>query len=268
MTSQGAGVLAPLMDLPDVREASDKARTRVDELLWNRALASKAQDLAKATSVRCAQGSAAIEGIDVAVAAWSSGDAFDDSPLGHAAAGIWRMEKDLRTLLPIWSTAPTQALARMHSLLARDILPEDQLGRPRSENEADDPLRLKALPDASSVKLRLGAMSKFASSEPEVPAVVEAAIVHGEILALRPFAWGSGPVARASFRLVLAHRGLDPDLLVMSDAAINSHGRNAYVSAVRDYLSATPEGVAKWIKFCCEATAVGARMSNEELGNL
>lgn len=256
------------MELPEVQESSDKARKRVDELLWNRALASKAQDLAKLTSVRCAQGSAAIEGIDISVTAWSSGDAFDDSPIGHAAAGIWRVEKDLRTLLPIWATAPIQALARMHSLLARDHIPEDQLGRPRSENEADDPLRLKSLPDAGSVKLRLSAMAGFASAEPEVPAVVEAAVVHGELMALRPFTWGSGPVARAAFRLVLAHRGLDPDLLVMTDAAINSHGRNAYVAALRDYLSATPEGVAKWIKYCCEATAVGARMSNEELGNL
>lgn len=268
MTNQGAGGLAPLLELPDVAEAAEQARKRVDELLWNRALASKAQALAKQTSIRCAQGSAAVEGIDVAVAAWSSGDAFDDSPIGHAAAGIWRLEKELRSLLPIWSTAPVQALARMHSLVARDLLPEDQLGRPRSTNEADDPLRLKALPDVGSVKLRLSAMARFASAEPEVPAVVEAAIVHGEILALRPFAWGSGPIARASFRLVLAHRGLDPDLLVMSDAAINAHGRNAYVSAVRDYLSATPAGVAKWIKFCCEATAVGARMSNEELDNI
>lgn len=266
--TQSGGGLAPLMDLPGVQAAADKARTRVDELLWNRQLASKAQELAKRTSIQCAQGSAALEGIDVALSAWTSGDAFDDSPIGNAAAGVWRMEKDLRQMLPIWTTAPIQALARMHSLLASGMIDEDQLGRPRLDGEVDDPLRLKNVPDVSMMKVRLSALAGFAAGDAEVPAVVEAAVVHGELLALRPFSWGSAPVARASMRLVLANRGLDPDLLVMTDAAMSSHGRNAYVGAVRDYLSATPEGVAAWIRFCCEATAVGARMSNELVAEL
>ena len=40
-----------------------------------------------------------------------------------------------------------------------------------------------------------------------------AAIAHGELMTLQPFRWGSGLIARASVRLVLASRGVDPDLL-------------------------------------------------------
>ena len=69
-------------------------------------------------------------------------------------------------------------------------------------------------------------------------------------------------------RLVLAERGLDPDLLVMTDAAIYSIGRPAYVDAIRAYVSGTPDGVARWIRFCAESVAVGARLSSDRLGQL
>jgi len=42
-----------------------------------------------------------------------------------------------------------------------------------------------------------------------VPALLRAAVVHGELLALRPFAGPSGVVARAAARLTLIADGLD-----------------------------------------------------------
>lgn len=261
-------VLSPLLELPGVAESAKNARERVDALLWDRRLQTKGQALARDAALQAARSSAAIDGIDISMVAWTSGDAFDDSPIGHAAAGVWRLEEALRELVPIWGTAPMQALARMHSLVARDLVDAELLGRPRATEEADDPLRIKSLPSIDMMKVRLGAIADFSTEPPTVPAIVEAAIVHGELLALRPFAWGSGLIARASMRLVLGHRGLDPDLLVMTDAAIYSIGRPAYVDAVRGYLSGTPDGVARWIRFCAEATSVGARLSVDRIADL
>lgn len=263
-----ADVLSPLLKLPGVLESVTAARERVDELLWNRTLGTKGSALAADCSLQCARASAAIDGIDISLTAWASGDAFDDSPLGHAAAGVWRLEQALREIAPIWATAPMQGLARMHSLVALDVVANAELGRPRTNSDVDDPLRIKSVPTVDVMRVRLGAIADFVTEPATVPAIVEAAIVHGELLALRPFAWGSGLVARASMRLVLDHRGLDPDLIVMTDVAIHSIGRPTYVDAVRAYLSGTSDGVARWIRFCAEATAVGARLSAERLADL
>ena len=264
-----ADVLLPLADLPGVAESTTSARERVDALLWDRSLRTKGSALRTDVALQNARGSAAIDGIDIALAAWASGDAFDDSPLGHAAAGVWRLEEALSEQLAVWPNAPMQSLARMHSLVARDVVSDKStLGRPRDGDTVDDPLRIKSVPDVASMKVRLAGLAGVITTESEVPAMVQAAVVHGELLALRPFDWGSSLIARAASRIVLAQRGLDPDFLLMTDAAIYSVGRPAYVDAVRAYLTGTPEGVARWIRFCAESCAVGARLSIDRLAEL
>ncbi len=264
-----ADVLLPLVDLPGVAESTASARERVDALLWDRSLRAKGPALRTDVALQNARGTAAIDGIDIALAAWASGDAFDDSPLGHAAAGVWRLEEALSQQLSVWPNAPMQSLARMHSLVARDVVVDhDRLGRPRDGDRVDDPLRIKSVPDVASMKVRLAGLASVITTESEVPAMVLAAVVHGELLALRPFEWGSSLIARAASRIVLAQRGLDPDFLLMTDAAIYSIGRPAYVDAVRGYLTGTPDGVARWIRFCAESCAVGARLSIERLTEL
>ena len=255
-------LLAPLAELPGVAESVEASRDRVDSLLWNRELRSKGPQVRAQVARRNSRDSAAIDGIDVASAAWLSGDAFDDSPMGKAAAGVWRLEESLSEQTEIWGKAPLQVLARMHSLVAADVVTDpDQLGRPRDDDEVDDPLRIKSVPDVASMKIRLAGLADVVTKPTQVPAVVQAAVVHGELLALRPFAWGSGPVARAAARLTMSSRGLDPDLLVLVDSAAFSIGRPAYVGALRAYLTGTPEGVARWIRFCADSVAVGARLT-------
>lgn len=262
-------LLLPLLDLPGVADSVTNARQRVDALLWDRSLRTKGSALRRDVALSNARASAAIDGIDVALSAWASGDAFDDSPIGHAAAGVWRLEESLPEQLSVWASAPMQSLARMHSLVARDVVADpDRLGRPRDSDEVDDPLRIKSVPDVSSMKVRLAGLAQVTTTPSEAPAIVEAAVVHGELVALRPFHWGSALVARAASRIVLAQRGLDPDLLLMTDAAIYSIGRPAYVDAVRAYLTGTPDGVARWIRFCAESCAVGARLSIDRLAEI
>lgn len=267
-----------------VAESADAARVAVDALLFDRRLASRVTALA--TEVRLAQAgaTAAIDGIDFPESAWRTGTAFDDSPMGRAAAGVWRLERDLSALEPVWSTAPLQALARMHSLLMRDVIPDDELGRPRALGQVpDDPLRI-GFPPLSGGPPEGSAGGSAAAPMPivgrvlidsigadqGVPAVVRSALVHGTLLAERPFARGSGLVARYAGRLTMATRGLDPDFLVASDVALAAAGRPAYVRAIRAFMTGIRPGgraddVASWMCFVCEFVERGARIS---LGNL
>jgi len=104
----------------------------------------------------------------------------------------------------------------------------------------------------------------------EVPAVVSSALVHGTLLAERPFVRGSGLLARYAGRLTMAARGLDPDFLVASDVGLAAAGRPAYVRAIRAFMTGcgsggSPDDVSTWICFVCEFVERGARIS---LGNL
>ncbi|MEC7103478.1 MAG: oxidoreductase, partial [Actinomycetota bacterium] len=60
-------------------------------------------------------------------------------------------------------------------------------------------------------------------------------IVHGEIQAARPFAWGSGLIARASVRLVCADRGVDPSLFSIPEVGMVHVGRAACARALKAY---------------------------------
>jgi hypothetical protein len=92
------------------------------------------------------------------------------------------------------------------------------------------------------------------------PAVVVAAIVHGEVLALGAFPPVSGIVARTAVRLTLIDRGLDPKSLVVVEAGHRELAAD-YVEALRGYLLATPDGIAGWLVHCADAVVAGARES-------
>jgi len=87
------------------------------------------------------------------------------------------------------------------------------------------------------------------------PAVVVAAIVHGELLSLDLFAPVSGIVARVATRLTLVERGLDPKSLVVVEAG-HRELRDEYDVALRAYADGD---VAPWLRHCADAVAAGAR---------
>jgi hypothetical protein len=90
---------------------------------------------------------------------------------------------------------------------------------------------------------------------------VVAAVVHGELLALRPFASDNGVIARAAQRIVLISEGLDPKAICPVEVGFAELGTAAYRDALRGYLSGTPEGMAAWIGHCARALRLGVRES-------
>jgi hypothetical protein len=237
--SRGPHPLQPLASRPEVAQAAASARTAVDRLLRHRILRRRSSDMTAESALRGARASAALAGVDWPLEAVRGlrGAAGDESAaLVH---GALRVSAEIGALATVWRRAPLQALARLHVLAAADVLPAAELGRPWAGGP------------------RLTALAELASGPAAVPAIVEAAVVHGELLALAPFRWGNGLVARAAQRLILVSRGLDPQSIVAVEVG-HAALAEEYAASGLAYRQGSPDDVAAWVTHCARAVEVGA----------
>ena len=250
-----ADPLAGLVGLSGVNESVGEARTAVDRLLDHRVLRLRAGEVSAESALRGAHASAVLDGADVSLAELRSGEAR--APVAH---GALRVSAELGALAGTWQRAPRQVLARLHVLAAADVAAADELGRPRSGGEVVDPLGLGPPASPAAVVARVDALADLLTSRTDAPALVVAAIVHGEVLVVRPFRWGNGLVARAAARLTLMARGLDPKGLACPEVG-HLELAQAYADAARGYASGGADGVAAWVRHCGRAVVLGARDS-------
>jgi hypothetical protein len=229
------------MDLSGVRDAVTRARDAVAALHRHPAHRHCWPAVAAEASVRAARASAALDG---GSAILPSDGAVHDPVL----AGALRVAEALGGLLSTWQRAPLQALARLHVLAAAGLVSGSQLGRPGSFPGLT--ARLDGLAQL------IAGSSHVAGSR--VPAPVLVAVVHGELLALAPFAQANGVLARAAARLTMVSSGLDPHGLVVPEVAHLRHERE-YRAAAKGFASGAPPAVGEWIVHCCAALTAGAR---------
>jgi hypothetical protein len=260
--------LAPLVDLPGVADAVDRARSAVDGVLWDREVRAKVGDVVAGSRLRGAWASAAIDGAEVRPDALVSGDVLDGSPIGRVVAASLALQAEIPTQVDAFGRAPLQVLSRLHTVVASGFVDVDARGRLRTDPLADDPLRLGGLPDADEVSRRITVLAGVLTRPTAAPALVVAAVAHAEVAVTRPFAWGSGLVARSLTRLVLAARGVDPDGVTVPEAGLFAAGRSAYAEALRSYATGDPDGVARWLVLHAETVRVGADESRRILADL
>ena len=239
-------VFAMVADLPGVPVAVERARAAVDALRGHRVLRRSAERVAAESALRGARASAALEGselpLDVLRRTVTAAGRLPE-PDEAVVAGALRVAAEVSRLQHTWSRAPLQALARLHALAAGDLVGEpDALGRPAPAATA----RLQSLADALTVPSA-------------APALVVAAVVHGELATMGVFPQGAGVVARAASRLTLIGRGLDPGAVSAPEVGHAEMGREAYVAALAGYGAGGTEGVAAWVAHCAEAVVLGAR---------
>jgi hypothetical protein len=79
-------------------------------------------------------------------------------------------------------------------------------------------------------------------------------VVHGDLLALRPFGTANGVVARAAARVVLVARGLDPRAVSAPDVGC-ALDPEAYAVAAQRFAVGD---VAPFLVLWCDAVAHGA----------
>ena len=230
--------LAWLTDLDGVRSAYAGTRDGIDVMLRDRGLRRTTPELTGESLLRGAHASAVLEGSSASLEQARAGEADE------IAADAVRLSASMLALAPLLKTAPLQAIARLHTVVASSALSADELGRPRDAASAD----------------RLRGVSELLLSGTSAPALLVAAIVHADVATAAPFASHNGIVARALERLVLVSRGVDAKSLVVPEAGHMAH-RAAYESNLRGYSEGGPSGVHSWALYGAEAFAAGAEAS-------
>ena len=266
--------LAPLVGLPGVDDAVRRAREAVVALHRHPVNRTGWAASAAEAALRAARASAALDGAELARA-----DGVVTDPV---LAGAVRAAEATGRLLGTWRTAPLQALARLHVLAAADLGAADGAPGLGASDAADahDASAVSGTPDADGTSAvsgaagaadspgapgrpvrgteRLALLAELVTGGTSVPAPVLVAVVHGELLALEPFPSANGVVARAAARLAAISSGLDPRGLAVPEVGHLRAG-TAYREAARGFAAGTPDGLAAWIRHCCDQWVAGAR---------
>lgn len=220
-----AGVAA----LTGVGTAAGHARDAVDALLRQPAMRRDAGRVAAESALRGARASAAMAGAD------------PDDVADPRMQGALRAVAEVPSQAASWRERPRQSLARLHVLAARGTADDSTLGQPRADMD----------------HARFDQLLDLATAPTAAPSVVVAAIVHGELLALRSFGSADDLVARAAERIVLVAGGVDTKAVSVPEAGHRVLER-AYLPLHEAYRDGGPDGVAAWVRHCCDAYARGA----------
>ncbi|NKI41588.1 oxidoreductase [Streptomyces physcomitrii] len=256
--------LAALGSLPGVADSVESVRKSVDRVYGHRIMRRRSNEITSEAALRGARGSAALAGADWALEEVRRRTDFSADPEARVVGAALRLTAEAGQLLSIWRQSPLRVLARLHLVAAADD--SGQVGRPRQPGEPVDEELFDGsgelpLPGADEVAGRLEGLAQLIIAGGQAPALVTAAVVHGELLTLRPFTSHNGLVARTAERIVLVGSGLDPKSIAPCEVGHAEQGAAAYREALDGYASGTGEGMAAWIAHCGRAVALGARES-------
>lgn len=222
--------------------------------------------------------------------------ASSKDPAWDAATGLWRAHSRLVGYMPdlVGRTRPVvPATAQLMATLHRDVagplavaglISEAVVGCPRESGQGLENQSLEggglleggkaALEGAGlleggpgpnlggqELRERLAQIVALIDT-PNLPALVRVALVHAEMLTVRPFALANGALGRLLVRHLSVRDGLDPTGVSVSDYYA---GRvpAAYAEAAQAYASASLEGVVAWIIWQAEALLEGMRQGSE-----
>jgi Fic family protein len=249
-----------LLDLPGVAEAVEEVREACTRLRWHEGLRRRTPEAAAESRVRGATASALLEGAEPAGSRGSVAVVRDHmrgalpwpDPLGpvdrvvKAAAQVTAATEGVEATV---LRSPAQVLARLHLAAAVDLLPADQVGRPRRDGEDCDELTdLGAAPAAGDVVPRLALLADLlATVRDGAPAVLVAGLVHAEVATVRPFVRGNGLVARALDRAVVRATGIDPTGVAVVELGHAARAGVDYRGGLASYATGGPEGVRLWL---------------------
>ncbi|MFI2753586.1 cell filamentation protein Fic [Cellulomonas sp. P22] len=262
----GHDPLGAVAELPGVPEAVDAARAACEELRWHEAYRRRWREVRAEAGIRSARASAALDGARVPldlVRSMAVGAPPAESAEHRTALGALRAAAYVEQWMPALAARGAaqlpplgQLVAGTHRAATGGWLPDERVGRLRGSDAPEDLRGLGVAVSGAELAARLDLLGDVVRRT-NAPALVVTAVVHGELLALRPFAAANGVVARAVARLLLTARGLDPTGSVVPDAAWAA-APNPYLAAAAGFATGTPDGVARWVRACADAVVIGA----------
>lgn len=277
-----AGQLGALLELPGVGESVDRARAACTELRWHQALRRRIPEAAAESRVRGAAASALLEGAEVAGSQGSlavlrdimrGAGTWPDTlgPVERTAKAVVQATAATEFVDAVALRSPAQVLVRLHVAAGADLLPAEQVGRPRVPGEdCREMVELGPAPDAGEVADRMGQVAMLLRAlDSGASSLLVAALVHAEIVTVRPFVRGNFIVARALERAVVRAGGLDPTGVAVVEAGHSAKAGADYRGALTAYGQGGVDGVRLWLQHCAEgietACAEGTRIADAVL---
>lgn len=263
--SPAVAAVSRLAELPGVADDVESAREACTRLRWHQALRRRIPEAAAESRVRGAAASAELEGASLPVdvvrdvlrgaATWSP----EPDPVERVVRGVVAATAETEHVRGIVLRSPMQVMARLHTVAAAGLVPDDALGRPRRDGETSSELTdLGDAPPPAEAATRLATVAELLVAMPRLPVLVAAAVVHAELATVRPFVRGNAVVARALDRAVVGAGGLDPTGVAVTEAGHGAEGAAAYVGALAAYGRGDVAGVGLWLRHCSAAVRVAA----------
>ncbi|HEX2704709.1 MAG TPA: hypothetical protein VHM65_03050, partial [Candidatus Lustribacter sp.] len=247
--------LSTLASHPRAVAAATVAREACTELRWHEALRRRIPEACAESRIRGARASAMLDGARLPLErvremVLGLGQGGDLDPVERVVMGAVAATSESERLRAVVRRAPYQGLARLHVAATAGLLPADQVGRPRAEGEAcAEVVDLGAAPGVDVVAERLAALADIVAAVSQgLPALAVAAIVHAEVMTVRPFVAGNGLVARAMERAIVAAFGLDPTGVAVPETGHERAGLAGYLGALTAYGSGGLDGVLIWLE--------------------
>ncbi|MFW6597765.1 oxidoreductase [Propionibacteriaceae bacterium Y2011] len=212
--------LADLTRLEGVGTAVAAAMAAVDTLLRDRGLRQLGDEEVAGSLLSQGRASAALAGVTE----------------GPELLATVRLASELPQLADMLRERPAQALARLHTLWGRGIVPDADLGHPRD--------------DAVAAR-RLASLLPVLRQPSEAPALVRAAVVEADLICFNAFGRGTGPVARAAAQGLLMAYGVDPRGVV--PLAEGHRLLGGYQSRIAAYAVGSGGGVRDWLVHSAQA---------------
>ncbi len=260
--------LEPLAALDGVADAVAEARAACEELRWHRALRRQWAVARTEAGVRCAHAGLAADGVrvplDLVRDVARGAAAAPTGPDGDAVLGALAVQAEVERLMAapgatrqVTVVPLGQLLARLHAV-GRGV-PERTSGALRGGAQPLDLRGLGPAPSGPELGTRLALLADLVARPlpPTLPALVLAAVVHGELMTLRPFPAGNAAVARGVLRHLLTHGGVDPVGVVVPEAAWAARPA-VHLSAAAGYATGAAVGVGTWVRHVAAAVQVGA----------
>lgn len=260
--SELGSALRALAALDPVDEAVTRARNACTELRWHNALRKRMPECRAESTVRAARASSALEGARYPIAyvreVIGAGREVPDDMSGtqlSAAVRVAAVAQEYSERPDALRGGLAHILSKLSLAAGAGLVPDEQLGRPRLTGEVPGDLGgLPPAPGPEELAERLGQLDALLA-DPTLPGLVVAAILQGEIIALRPFVIGNGLIARALFRIQLVSSGVDPTGVGVPEAAFLSDVQG-YGQGGAAYTSGSD--VPGWIVSCATAVEKGA----------
>ncbi|CAM2990709.1 Fic family protein [Actinomyces slackii] len=257
--SPALAALTALAGHERVRQAEEAVRQASAELRWHNALRRRWREARAETSIREAVASAGVEGAVLPasvlrehVASASLEEAVTGDPGLDAAAGRWRAGVRVTGWMPDLVGRGRPPLPTPRGLLTsvhRDVAGPLAAGGAISVEEVAIPR------EGAGVRERLRGLEELIAL-PGAPALVRAAVVHGEMVAARPFTAGNEAVGRILVRHLITVDGLEPTGTAVTEFYA-SRDPGAYGEAAHAYASGSAQGVVAWVLWQAEAILVG-----------